>query len=202
LFTYLNYITAQRKQANQPEEIKKSTKRNQVSLSRIDPNRRILVHQGSLPNPRSQETEISERQKGKAFARGEREWGQGGGDLKRAPTIAEDDDLEQGAAARGHRDLGPTRGGDLARGDWKRKAESRGEGDLAKRLVGVGEPSRCVAFWGGLVVVGACDEVAATPRPTDEQLASVVGKGCISRQARIGRIRAGFPELFDTAAAY
>jgi hypothetical protein len=64
---------------NQPEEIKKTTKRNQVSLSRIDPNRRILVHQGSFPNPRSQETEVSERQKGKAHARGEREWGQGRG---------------------------------------------------------------------------------------------------------------------------
>ena len=37
-------------------------------------------------------------------------------DPKRSPAVAEDDDLEQGAPARGHRDLGAPWGGDLAGG--------------------------------------------------------------------------------------
>jgi hypothetical protein len=39
-------------------------------------------------------------------------------------------------------------------------------------------------------VVGACDEVAATPRPTEgaTRIVVVVGKGCISRQAPIGSV--------------
>jgi len=63
-------------------------------------------------------------------------------DPKRSPAVAEDDDLEQGAPARGHRDLGPPGGGDLAGGDWEgRAAEGRETGP--ERL---GEPPRCVAF--------------------------------------------------------
>jgi hypothetical protein len=146
LFTYLNYITAQRKhnttQTNQPtRRIKNSTKRNQVRLSRIDLNRRILVHQRRLPNPRSQEAEVSERQR-QSPRRGE-------GDPKRSPAVAEDDDLEQGAAARGHRDLGPTRGGDLARGNRKRKGEPD-MGETWPDLMGLGgtvanrDAMRCV----------------------------------------------------------
>jgi hypothetical protein len=62
-----------------------------------------------------------------------------GGDPTRSPAVAEDDDLEEGAAVRGHRDLGPSRSGDLATGEGsglareERRGRRRDFGAVANR---------------------------------------------------------------------
>jgi len=159
------HITAQRKHSPKPTNkptriIIKKNQRNEIK-SACQESIRIAGYwfiKDVFPTLDHRKTEVSERQKAKSPRRGEgRE-----GDPKRSPAVAEDDDLEQGAAARGHRDLGPTRGG----GDLLSRAGGTGRGakgqrparevDLARESGrgswgwgwgAVAMPMRCVLWW-------------------------------------------------------
>lgn len=57
-----------------------------------------------------------------------------GGDPNRSPAVAEDDDLEEGAAARSHRDLAAAPGGsDLAAARGRGRGGGGGVGDSGGR---------------------------------------------------------------------
>lgn len=60
--------------------------------------------------------------------------GRWGGDPNRSPAVAEDDDLEEGAAARSHRDLAAAPGGsDLAAARGRGRGGGGGVGDSGGR---------------------------------------------------------------------